>query len=198
MKNNEEVAKSNQVTYSAKHSDNFGGLIIDGLYLPNEKYDPLGKIWANLKRRFLEQWTIQTCGLFAYGEEAISCSFSLNYAVAEQNGISVEDYEKKFVETFDEQMDQFESIIDKFIKDPNGYLAYCDYVETAGDRFDREECNKIFNAFLLKNGIRKQSDLLRKRENAEMIKEYDKKCKEWLCYFFPMLRLSQPSHDGSK
>ena len=158
----------NRVTFQENVGPGIGTLVINGLVLPHDTYDPLGKIWASVKKRLRERYRVDVAGLFTYNDEkkVISCSFCLNYGISEIRGLDSKVYTARFESTFDCQMVDFEEVIEAFIESPNGLSAYKKALKTNPGKRD---IDKVINSFLFSVGMRTEKEerqSLKKRGEA--------------------------------
>lgn len=163
---------SSKINFSVRESENaeIGVIVITGLTMPRARnYDPLGKLWASLRKRFYEWHDVDSTGIFSYDKEQgiILCNFILNKATI--TGANQVEYDKnalektqRFRQRFRAQIHFFEKMVKRFADDPiNGYDNYCRLVEyydsitgnTEADVESRKCCleaiDDLFDAFLI-------------------------------------------------
>ena len=161
----------NNVTFTENLDGCMGIIIAHNLSLPHDTYTPLGKIWASVKRKVLEQYGVDVAGIFVYDDElrAVVCSFYLNYAYLKTHGIDERIYTERFQDTFAMQATMFEETIEAFLTDPeNGVDAYTTLVEFNATS---DELDELFHRFLRSINMRTDEDDVnsakRKKQNAE-------------------------------
>ena len=161
----------NNVTFTENLDGCMGVIIAHNLSLPHSTYTPLGKIWASVKRKVLEQYGVDVTGVFVYDDElrAVACSFCLNYGYLKIHGIDERIYTERFQDTFRLIASTFEDTIEAFLTDPeNGAEAYATMVEFGATQ---DEIDELFNKFLrsinMRNDIDDVNSAKRKRRNAE-------------------------------
>lgn len=161
------------ITYEEQLREGTGSLVISGLVFPENpsSFDPLGKIWSSVRKRIAETYGVQVTGLFFYQpeREIIIANFLLSTAGMEDIDYNV--LEKRFRDTFALQMSLFRDTIETFLLDTTeGYLAYCGYLELTEDspKKVKEECDKAFNSFLLRIGVKTEKDEKEKAKKAKL------------------------------
>lgn len=160
---------TSKVLFSVRESDreDIGIIAITGLYMPKIRdFDPFGKLWASLRKRFNEWHDIDSAGIFAYDNEQglILCNFILNNASvvasdAVEYKAKISENTKRFSQRFHAQLSFFEKIVTRFLEDANnGYDDYCRLVEKYnslaeddkdGRRACLEEIDRLFDNFLV-------------------------------------------------
>ena len=142
----------------------FGTLLINGLTISHNGYDPLGKIWASARRRVREKWHVDVVGLFTYNDEkgVISCNFHLSYCATEMGSINEKLYSERYKDSFPHQMAFFEDILLAFVDDQeNGLSAYEQlYPEHTNDR----ELDRLIDRFLCSINVRTKREQKRSDE----------------------------------
>ncbi|MDO4611250.1 MAG: hypothetical protein Q4B34_00060 [Candidatus Saccharibacteria bacterium] len=138
-----------------------GKLAIIGLTFPYaEKLDPLGKIWASLRKCITKELGVDSAAIFSYKtkDKKILVSFYVNVGILDsQQNADVKEYIKKYKDSFKKQSEMFEDVIQKFIAAEEG--GYTDYLKLLSDYSGRDEIreksDEFINAFLVKIGIRR-------------------------------------------
>ena len=178
MENLKTTSVMDNITYESKCANGFGSMIIKGLsFPPNPDFDPLGKIWASVRKRIEERWKVSVTGIFFYEQDMslCSCNFCLNFAPVERLEISDAEYRDRFEQTFNLQMALFEEVINCFVTNENGYNLYLKCLEAAKDITDDEErydwFNMMFNDFLKKINIKTEQDEENKAKRREAIQK---------------------------
>ncbi|MDO4612004.1 MAG: hypothetical protein Q4B29_00875 [Candidatus Saccharibacteria bacterium] len=141
----------NNIRFSAKGSNGIGIITIEGLVFPEHKFfDPLGGLWAKMRKIVRKNTGVDSTGIFAYDTEQklISCSFILNTAILEKGSgkQEQEEYQKKFEEIFPQQAEFFEQTILRFINED----YYRDYCQTICSRLDNKQKEKAIKGLLKK------------------------------------------------
>ena len=146
------------VTFRENAGQGIGTLLISGLRIQHGRHDPLGKIWASVRKRIREKYHVDVVGLFTYDDakKVVSCSFCLNYCIAETKGVEEKIYTARFLDTFGHQMTDFEDVIMAFMDDSeNGLTAYEELVKTGATN---RQLDQFLNKFLCSTGTRTQSE----------------------------------------
>ena len=134
-----------------------GSLLIAGLCPSHSGYNPIGKIWASVRKRIWERYCVDVVGLFTYNseKEVVMGTFCLNYSVIEESGIDRRIYVTRFTDTFQLQMTLFEEALIAFADSPNGLTDYeAALVRGANNR----QLDQLLNSFLRSINIRTEED----------------------------------------
>ncbi len=127
-----------------------GKLAIIGLTFPYaEKLDPLGKIWANLRKRITKELGVDSAAIFSYKtkDKQILVSFYVNVGILDsQQNADIKEYIKKYKDNFKKQSDMFEDVIRKFIAAEEG--GYADYLKLLSDYSGRDEIREKSDEFI--------------------------------------------------
>lgn len=143
-----------------------GSILITGLCPSNRHYNPLGKIWASVRKRIWEQYGVDVVGLFIYDNDnqLVTGSFCLNYSAIENTGIDKRIYISRFSDTFQLQMQMFEDTLIAFADSPNGLESY----EAALARGESvKQLNEILNSFLCSINMRTKEKQRRSKKSKK-------------------------------
>ena len=135
----------------------------------------MGKLWASVRKEIFRQYGVDMVGLFTYDYNSgvIMGTFDPNFAVALEEGITQEQYQKRFEEKFWYGMGIFSKTVTKFLKDEkNGYAPYCRLIRK---RFEddyegpskREQLDEMLNRFLASIGIRAEEKKRKKHAQKQ-------------------------------
>ena len=154
------------LNFKENAENGLGTLIISGFCPPHDGYDPVGKIWASVRKRIFERYRVDVVGLFTYNEEKeiTTGSFCLNYSILERNGVNERVYVSRFKDTFQMQMTLFEDVIIAFIDDPIGLTAYQDLLYQGATQ---KQLDKGVNAFLRSINVRTEKDQRRAEKRTK-------------------------------
>lgn len=151
-----------KISFSERISNGIGLLTITGIVFPRHSdFDPLGKMWGNVRRLLHKQSGIDSTLLSTYDNEQnlITCNFLLNTAVLKDfSNDSLTAYQEKFEQNFHKQMAFFEGVLIKFLKDK--HYGYARYLELATDesldaKAYSEAIDAMFDAFLISVKVKK-------------------------------------------
>lgn len=162
------------MTFQENVGQGIGSLLIDGLAISHNGYDPLGKIWASARKRIREQWHVDVVGLFTYddGKKVVSCSFCLNYYVTEMKNIDERVYTTRYIDSFPYQMTFFQDIILAFVDDQeNGLEAYEKLFAT---RPGKRALDQLLNRFLRSINVRTETEQKRSDRRHAKTEKTDK------------------------
>ncbi|MBR0465659.1 hypothetical protein IJJ02_02645 [Candidatus Saccharibacteria bacterium] len=188
----------NPRNYKLIAKDGSGVLTITGLPLEEcHYYAPLGKIYSSCRKRNAEQFGIQVTGTFLYDfpeKGTITGSFHPNCYDCNDEEARINKVLHRFDETFERQMTLFIDVVECFMDDKEqGYSAYLKHIEhinfVANNFYESEnerqvaieaaieECNQMFDSFLISIGVKTNADLKRRNKNksrfAKAKKELD-------------------------
>ena len=140
-------------------------IIIHGLILPHDKFDPLAKIWAMLKRRFRDWRKIDVAGTFIYDNtrSIIACNFYANYAGHEKQEIPA--ITESFEKIIPIMMKTFEETVIAFIDDEDTGLGQ--YTKLAALGANSTYYTELFNTFLKSVKLRTEKDDARATKEAQ-------------------------------
>ncbi len=135
-----------ELQFTDQHTHGIGTLIINHVSLPHEKHDPLGRLWAKLKKRLRANFGIDVTGLFTYkdGNRLISCSFCLNYGAPNVTGKEIVEYDKYFTNNFKNIIEIFKEVIKLFVKSDS--LAIYKMLSITGA--NEKDLNKVIDDFI--------------------------------------------------
>ena len=142
--NNERV----NLKYEVHSSGDIGSMIIEGIVFPRKtEFDPLGKLWASVRKSVRSEYGIDIVGIFAYDEakSTVMCSFYLSYSLMKNNHIGPKTYVAIFEDNFSEIAKRFYCLIVFFVADKDGYDKYCSLQEKGAKK---EDIDRMFNMFL--------------------------------------------------
>ena len=148
-----------------------GQIIIRGLDLPyNPKFNPMDKIWSSLRKRIAEEHDIQITGVFRKDIKGeIVGAFMLNMATIDE--CNFEMLQSKFRDLFQIMMVRFESILETWVMNDNGFAAYKAYVEDAAYP-ESQRCNEILDEFLISIGVKTSKDLKEREKKKKELKKH--------------------------
>ena len=155
----------------------FGVVQITNVSMPHEGFNPMGKLWASIRRENRRKYGVNVTAIFLHDEKdnLISCSLCLDYGYQLAHDIDQRAYEQRFMDTFEGQLMTLEKTLEAFVGDnENGYTAYLDHVEKNGGIADEDYCNEMFNRFLRGIGLKKPEDEQAKKEFREKFEEASK------------------------
>lgn len=148
------------VSFTEHYNQDMASILIEGLYLPHTFFDPLGKLWATVKKWARNKYKIDIAGIFVYDnvKGIISCVFQLSYANVEETTEAILSHIRKFEDSFPDIAREFKSVIECFAEDG----AYEEYLAMAQKKRDglavsRGEFDRIFNIFLKDLGMRNKA-----------------------------------------
>ena len=138
----------------------FGVAQITNFSIPHQGFNPMGKLWASVRRENRRKYGVNVTAIFLHDEadDIISCSLCLDYGYQLAKDIDQRVYEQRFIDTFDHQLITLEKTLEAFVDDENGYAAYLDHIEKNGGIADEAYCNELFNQFLRGIGLKKPED----------------------------------------
>lgn len=148
-----------------------GKLIVKGLNLPpNPKFSPLDKIWSSVRKRIAEGFNIQVTGTFHRGKQGeIIGIFIANMASVEEGKKDI--LLSRFKDIFGLIMCNFEIVVESWIMNDNGLIAYKAYVDQH-DHPDPEVCNKMFDEFLVSIGVKTEKDIQEREKKKKKLKKH--------------------------
>ncbi|MBR2831080.1 hypothetical protein IKE83_01855 [Candidatus Saccharibacteria bacterium] len=159
---------TNGIAFSEKFGDSMGTLVINGLTFPRiPDFEPLGKFWSCLRRRFCERTGLSVSGVFVYDDmqELISCMFYLDFCPVEQGKFGEETYIGMFKDNFHAMCSFFEESLLSFVAaEDKGYDDYCKLIKSFAGRntkTNKAACDRLFNVFLKTARLRTRADEIR-------------------------------------
>lgn len=156
-----------KLTFTENAGEGIGTLIISGLKVAHGRHDPLGKIWASVRKRIRENYKVDVVGLFTYDDarKIVSCSFCLNYYVTEMKQLNEKVYTVRYMDSFPFQMADFEDVVIAFVDDEeNGLTAYEKLVKAGATN---RQLDQLLNRFLLSVNMRTVSEQKRSERRHE-------------------------------
>ncbi|MBR3248710.1 hypothetical protein IKF89_01635 [Candidatus Saccharibacteria bacterium] len=174
-----------ELVYEEHCENGIGSLVIRGLSFPeNPVFSPLDKIWSSVRKRNGETYAVYTTAVFTINEEAIVGEFYPNCAVLVDDS-KANQYISRFEDTFSHQMLLFIDALESFLMDFQiGYVAYCKYLQKAGENVSTEECSTLLDAFLRQYKFKTDEDDAEKQRREVRSKELLKSKFEKLTDFF--------------
>ena len=167
-----------QIAFSVKNSTSIGTILVNGIVIPRDhSFDPLGKIWACLRKRIYEKHGVDVVGIFVYDsqKEIISCNFYLNYGIIEGTKINQREYSEIFEKTFEHQAELFKQTILSFLSNENGYDKYLELFDSG--EADRTDYELLFNRFLKSVNLRTARDEKRAVKKDRKLKQVQRTTK---------------------
>ena len=185
----------NSRNYKLAAKEGSGVLTITGLPLEESRYyAPLGKLYSSCRKRNAEQYGIQVTGIFLYDypeNGVITGSFHPNCYDCNDEEAKINKVLRRFDETFERQMTLFIDVIECFMdNEEQGYSAYLEHlthIDFVANNFYEsdeerrvavdaaiEDCNQMFDDFLISIGVKTNADLKRRKRNKSKIAQAKK------------------------